>query len=288
MFDILENIAFYEANNKNQKGKKVKKQAKERPQAPKKVDKSPVVVAKRMNKEANSTFNFISRSKSIASKGGKDVPDLPFDDLMPENLNLGNKRVSKEVGDKHSSNMSFGDEEEHKHHIGDSPKGSVVSDHSFIDGGQMEEDDEFEDAQEGPVTMMLSDSEQMKQLKQAIITDCDEERIALPCLRDARLKGSAIWQILKDMVGKDITKYSMPVFVNEPLSNIQKYSEILCFNDLLQKASEQESSMMRLVYVSVYSAAKFYLIHNRLQKPFNSLLGETFEVVTPNYRALSE
>lgn len=65
-----------------------------------------------MNKEANSTFNFVSRSKSIANKGGKDVPDLPFDDLMPENLHLGNKRVSKEVGDKHSSNMSFGDEEE--------------------------------------------------------------------------------------------------------------------------------------------------------------------------------
>lgn len=40
------------------------------------------------------------------------MPDLPFDDLMPENLHLGNKRVSKEVGDKHSSNMSFGDEEE--------------------------------------------------------------------------------------------------------------------------------------------------------------------------------
>ena len=46
--------------------------------------------------------------------------------------------------------------------------------------------------------------------------------------------------------------------------------------------------MMRLVYISVYSASTFYLIHNRLQKPFNSLLGETFEVVTPEYRAISE
>lgn len=149
-----------------------------------------------------------------------------------------------------------------------------------------DEEDEFEDAEEG--TLMLSDKEQMKKLKQCIINDLEDERIALPCMRDARLKGSAIWTILKDMVGKDITKYSMPVIVNEPLSNLQKYAEILSLNYLLELASEQETSLMRLVYVSVYHAAKFFLIHNRLQKPFNSLLGETFEVVTPKYRSVLE
>lgn len=74
---------------------------------------------------------------------------------------------------------------------------------------------------------------EMRQLKDQIIIDCDEERLSLPFLRDPRIKSSAIWTILKDLAGKDITKYSMPVIVNEPLSNLQKSAEIYCFNYLL-------------------------------------------------------
>jgi hypothetical protein len=60
----------------------------------------------------------------------------------------------------------------------------------------------------------------MKASSNAIISDLTEERLSLPCERDNRLKPAAIWTILKDMVGKDITKYSMPVIVNEPISNL--------------------------------------------------------------------
>jgi hypothetical protein len=67
----------------------------------------------------------------------------------------------------------------------------------------------------------------MKRIKDVIISDCEEERIALPILRDSKIKASTIWAILKDMIGKDITKYSMPVIVNEPLSVLQKASEPL-------------------------------------------------------------
>lgn len=277
MFDILENIAFYEAASKTKK--KVKPVAVPKKRMIKETNSTfnaqkPV----RMKKETNSTFQFGARSKS--SHKGPD--DLPFDDLMPS-LNM----MTNDTNQKNSE-MSFGDEqEEEKDVFIDSPKGSVSSEHSsMFEVKEEEEADEFEDAEEG--TLLLSDQEQMKQLKQVIITDFLEERIALPCIRDARIKGSAIWTVLKDMIGKDITKYSMPVIFNEPLSNLQKYSEILSFNYLLQTASEHEDSLMRLVYISVYSAAKFFLIHNRLQKPFNSLLGETFEVVTPDYRAISE
>ena len=67
---------------------------------------------------------------------------------------------------------------------------------------------------------MVNDEDQLKRIKKAIIVGCEEERIALPCLRDARLKGTVFWQILKDMVGKDISKYSLPVILNEPLSSL--------------------------------------------------------------------
>jgi hypothetical protein len=35
-------------------------------------------------------------------------------------------------------------------------------------------------------------------------------------------------------------------------------------------------------------ASRYYLLSERISKPFNPLLGETYEVVTPRYRAVSE
>jgi len=66
----------------------------------------------------------------------------------------------------------------------------------------------------------------MKETNNIVITDLNEERLSLPFARDNRLKPGTIWTILKDMVGKDITKYSMPVIVNEPMSNLQKSTEM--------------------------------------------------------------
>lgn len=43
-----------------------------------------------------------------------------------------------------------------------------------------------------------------------------------------------------------------------------------------------------MVYVAVYSIAKFSQVAGRVCKPFNPMLGETFEVVTPTYRAFTE
>ena len=49
------------------------------------------------------------------------------------------------------------------------------------------------------------------------ILDLDQERIALPYMKDPSQKVS-FWQILKDLIGKDLTKVSMPVYFNEPLT----------------------------------------------------------------------
>lgn len=103
-------------------------------------------------------------------------------------------------------------------------------------------DDEygFEDAeefQEDETITNTQDQEQMKSLgKFVVLSDCPEERLTLPCMRDTRLRAGVFLSILKDLVGKDITKFSMPVLLNEPLSNLQKTVEFLCFNDLLLEA----------------------------------------------------
>lgn len=46
-----------------------------------------------------------------------------------------------------------------------------------------------------------------------------------------------MWQVLKDLVGKDLTRISMPVYFNEPLSLNQKLAETVEYNDLLERAS---------------------------------------------------
>ena len=62
----------------------------------------------------------------------------------------------------------------------------------------------------------------MKKLSEneLIVIDVNWVRIALPSMRNPRIRSSALWAILKDMVGKDITKISLPVILNEPLTNL--------------------------------------------------------------------
>lgn len=62
-----------------------------------------------------------------------------------------------------------------------------------------------------------------------------------------------IFKILKDCIGKDITKFSMPVYFNEPISMLQRVCEVMVNEELLTKASQQKDSMLRLVI--------FLLIH---------------------------
>lgn len=40
-------------------------------------------------------------------------------------------------------------------------------------------------------------------------------------------KGVSLWSMIKDNVGKDLTRVCLPVYFNEPLSSLQK-----CFEDL--------------------------------------------------------
>jgi|LakMenE18May11ns_1017448.scaffolds.fasta_scaffold9794183_1 hypothetical protein len=44
-------------------------------------------------------------------------------------------------------------------------------------------------------------------------------RERLPFLKDPK-KRPSIWKVIKDMIGKDVTKISVPVYWNEPVSMI--------------------------------------------------------------------
>lgn len=88
---------------------------------------------------------------------------------------------------------------------------------------------------------------------------------------------------LRKNVGKDLSSISMPVSSNEPLSLLQRVSEILEYSDLLdQAANKAESSTERLIYVTAFAISNLSsarMKERAIRKPFNPMLGETFELV---------
>ena len=58
----------------------------------------------------------------------------------------------------------------------------------------------------------------------------------LPSLRPPDEKFS-VWKVIKDAVGKDLSKFCVPVYFNEPISMVQKASEAMDYEDLLCKAN---------------------------------------------------
>ena len=96
----------------------------------------------------------------------------------------------------------------------------------------------------------------------------------------------------------------MPVYFNEPLSFLQKFSEDLEYYDLLDKAvagiscffyketdtlSSATTSLERMQWIAVFAVSP-YAATTRTAKPFNPILGETFEMMRDDlgYRYFAE
>lgn len=62
----------------------------------------------------------------------------------------------------------------------------------------------------------LTDPLVIKNLGQVI--DIEYVRDQLPSLTEFKLRPSTIFKLVKDTIGKDLSKISLPVFINEPFS----------------------------------------------------------------------
>lgn len=51
-------------------------------------------------------------------------------------------------------------------------------------------------------------------------------------------KGVSLWSMIKDNVGKDLTRVCLPVYFNEPISSLQKGCEDMEYSYLLDRAYE--------------------------------------------------
>ena len=58
-----------------------------------------------------------------------------------------------------------------------------------------------------------------------------------------------IWSVLKNCIGKELSKITMPVVFNEPLSFLQRMAEYMEYSYLLRLASQQQDPVTRMQYV---------------------------------------
>uniref|UniRef100_A0A8D0AQM2 Oxysterol-binding protein n=1 Tax=Sander lucioperca TaxID=283035 RepID=A0A8D0AQM2_SANLU len=87
-----------------------------------------------------------------------------------------------------------------------------------------------------------------------------------------------IMTILYNNIGKDLSRVSMPIALNEPVSLLQRLSEELEYSELLDIANCTDDPYERMVYLAAFSISGYAWASWRYRnKPFNPVLGETYE-----------
>ncbi|MBA0774480.1 hypothetical protein Gotri_009687 [Gossypium trilobum] len=80
-------------------------------------------------------------------------------------------------------------------------------------------------------------------------------------------------------IGSDVTSMvTLPVLIFEPMTMLQKMAELMEYSYLLDRADECEDPYLRLVYASSWAISVYYA-YQRTWKPFNPIIGETYELV---------
>jgi len=116
---------------------------------------------------------------------------------------------------------------------------------------------------------------------ETFVTIPREPRRRLPISDSETPPKPSLWSILKDAVGKDLSRISIPVVFNEPISFLQRLVEDVEGAALLDRAAATVDPALRLLLVAAFAVSHYASTLGRTGKPFNPLLGETFEFVTP-------
>ncbi|TFK84172.1 hypothetical protein K466DRAFT_497061 [Polyporus arcularius HHB13444] len=162
--------------------------------------------------------------------------------------------------------------------------------------GDTDEEDEFFDAIESNTLPNLVITQSLIQPSPAQQFLSREVYAAYLKLRDRLSITSddrppmSLWAVLKNSIGKDLTKISFPVFFNEPTSMLQRMAEDMEFSECLDAACAENDPHRRIAFVAAFAMSNYSSTIGRIAKPFNPMLSETFEYVRHDkqYRYVSE
>eukprot|EP00210_Caulerpa_lentillifera_P002456 g2354.t1 len=101
-------------------------------------------------------------------------------------------------------------------------------------------------------------------------------------------RGFNIWSVLKNAIGRDLTRITMPATINEPLSALQRLVEDFEHVSFLRRAAFCTCPNERLLYITAFVLSSYNAGLLRDCKPFNPLLGETFEWSNDHIQFLGE
>jgi len=97
-----------------------------------------------------------------------------------------------------------------------------------------------------------------------------------------------LWSYLKQCIGRELSKITMPVHWNEPLSLLQRITEYMNYSHLLRAAPSLPDPVLRLQQVATFAVSALASNNERMGKPFNPLLGETYQLQQQDFRIVCE
>ncbi|XP_010490625.1 PREDICTED: oxysterol-binding protein-related protein 3A [Camelina sativa] len=90
------------------------------------------------------------------------------------------------------------------------------------------------------------------------------------------------WKMMQKYIGSDVTSMvTLPVIIFEPMTMLQKMAELMEYSHLLDMADKTDDPYMRMIYASSWAISVYYA-YQRTWKPFNPILGETYEMTNHN------
>jgi len=115
---------------------------------------------------------------------------------------------------------------------------------------------------------------------------------------------TSLWSLLKDTIGRDLSRVALPVNFNEPTSFLQRAAEDFQYSKYLDSAAfalkgegPGSSHLIKLklsraqeavVNVALFVSSAYASVTGRTYKPFNPLLGETYELSHLGYKYIAE
>ncbi|KAL1021364.1 hypothetical protein UPYG_G00012350 [Umbra pygmaea] len=164
----------------------------------------------------------------------------------------------------------------------------------------MNNDDEFYDAVTGLDSDESYEGTSEASFKDAVVYDGNngsvphengvkKHRTSLPAPMFSR-NNFSVWSILKKCIGLELSKITMPIVFNEPLSFLQRITEYMEHTYLINKACSLSDSIERMQAVAAFAVSAVASQWDRTGKPFNPLLGETYELIREDqgFRLISE
>lgn len=230
-------------------------------------------------------FHFISEITSATSATSDDDEENEFFDAQEESASVTSKEENSFVLKipKHTSANTSSSSSSTVTGAGTSGGHSTTANSrpGDLDSDSSEDEDDSD--------QVLVVAEKSQELEMEDVTD----RSLMPAsmsgdvkkaVRDRRLRVPDkpnyplnLWSVMKNCIGKELSKIPMPVNFNEPLSMLQRLTEDYEYSALLDAAAKCTDVCEQLAYVAAFTISSYSTTSNRTGKPFNPLLGETYE-----------